>query len=487
LVVKETYSFYSDDIPIIVNIESKNDEFVLVYNVAVSTISQNTEVILDKVRDELVTKIKLSLGEITDEKKAELVRTKFQDSVIYLLNKYLPDLKDNVKKFLVTYLMHKSLGLGKIELLLDDKNLEEVVINNASEPVWVYHHKHGWLKTNIYLDSEEQIKHYATIIGRRVGRSISLLTPLLDAHLETGDRVNATLNPISTKGNTITLRKFAYKPITITNFIENKSISVSAASLIWGAIEFELSTLVTGGTATGKTSFLGAMCGFFPPNQRIISVEDTREIQMPKYLHWIPMLTREKNVEGKGEITMLDLILNSLRMRPDRIVVGEIRKQSEAETLFEAMHTGHSVYATLHANDTQETINRLANPPLNVPKTLLPAISAILVMYRNRRTGIRRIFQISEILNTTEAKFNVLLQFDIKQDKLLTANKSQRLIPELELQTGLSEQEINENLREKSLILSWLVKNKIDGVNEIGKVVATYYTDKENLMRFIKK
>jgi len=199
------------------------------------------------------------------------------------------------------------------------------------------------------------------------------------------------------------------------------------------------------------------------------------------------MLTREKNVEGKGEITMLDLILNSLRMRPDRIVVGEIRKQSEAETLFEAMHTGHSVYATLHANDTQETINRLANPPLNVPKTLLPAISAILVMYRNRRTGIRRIFQISEILNTTEAKFNVLLQFDIKQDKLLTANKSQRLIPELELQTGLSEQEINENLREKSLILSWLVKNKIDGVNEIGKVVATYYTDKENLMRFIKK
>ncbi len=487
MVVKDTYNFYSGNIPINVTIESKKDEFVLVYNLSVATVSQSTEVILDKIRDELVTKIRLSIGEITDEKKSELVKTKFKENVIFLLNKYLPDLKENVKNFLVTYIMHKSLGLGKIELLLEDKNLEEIVINNASDPVWVYHHNHGWLKTNIYLQSEEQIKHFATIIGRRVGRSISILNPLLDAHLETGDRVNATLNPISTKGNTLTLRKFSVKPITITNFIINKSVSVSAASLIWATVEFELSTLITGGTATGKTSFLGAICGFFQPNQRIISVEDTKELQMPKYLHWIPLLTREPNVEGKGEISMLDLIINSLRMRPDRIVVGEIRRQREAETLFEAMHTGHSVYATLHANDTNETINRLINPPINVPKTLLPAISAIVVMYRNRRTGIRRIYQVSEILNDPDAKFNVLLQLDLKQDRILTANKSKRLLPELELQTGLSEQEINNNLREKSLILSWLVKKKIDDVNDIGKVIATYYTNKNTLMKFIKK
>ncbi|MEK6835546.1 MAG: ATPase, T2SS/T4P/T4SS family, partial [Nanoarchaeota archaeon] len=304
MVVKDTYNFYSGNIPINVTIESKKDEFVLVYNLSVATVSQSTEVILDKIRDELVTKIRLSIGEITDEKKSELVKTKFKENVIFLLNKYLPDLKENVKNFLVTYIMHKSLGLGKIELLLEDKNLEEIVINNASDPVWVYHHNHGWRKTNIYLQSEEQIKHFATIIGRRVGRSISILNPLLDAHLETGDRVNATLNPISTKGNTLTLRKFSVKPITITNFIINKSVSVSAASLIWATVEFELSTLITGGTATGKTSFLGAICGFFQPNQRIISVEDTKELQMPKYLHWIPLLTREPNVEGKGEISM---------------------------------------------------------------------------------------------------------------------------------------------------------------------------------------
>ncbi len=485
MVVKDSYSFYSENIPIAITIESVKDEFVLVYNVSISKISQNTEIILDKIKDELADKVRLNLGEVTDLKKSEFIRTKFQETIIYLLNKYLPDLPEDIKKFLTTYLMHKTLGLGKIELLLDDKNLEEVVINNADEPVWVYHHKYGWLKTNIKLDNEEQIKHYSSLIGRKVGRSISLLTPLLDAQLETGDRVNATLNPVSVKGNTITLRKFAAKPITITDMINQKTISVAASSLIWLGIEYELSALVTGGTATGKTTVLSSLCSFFQPNQRIISVEDTNEIRLPKYLQWIPMLTRLPNVEGKGEVTLLDLIVNSLRMRPDRIVVGEIRRQREAETLFEAMHTGHSVYATLHANDVEETINRITNPPINIPKNLLPAISMIIVMYRNRRTGIRRIFQVAEILRDSNP--NVLLQFDLRQDKILTVNKSLRLMPELELQTGLTTQEINENLKEKSLILAWLAKKNLNEVNDIGKVVATYYTNKDAVMQLIKK
>ncbi len=485
MAVVNTYNFLSGNIPITVSIENEKDEFILVYKVSISKISPNTEIILEKIRDELVEKVKLGIADITDPKKVEYIRNKFKTTIIYLLDKYLPDITEETKNFLTTYLMQKSFGLGKVEILISDSNLEEVVINNAEEPVWVYHHKLGWLKTNIYLKDEELVKHYSSLIGRKVGRSITLLTPLLDAHLETGDRVNATLYPISTKGNTITIRKFATKTITIVDMIKDKVISIPSASLIWDAIHYESSCLVTGGTATGKTSFLGAVCSFFPPNQRIISVEDTREISLPKYLHWVPLVTRQANVEGKGEVTMLDLILNSLRMRPDRIVVGEIRRKQEAETLFEAMHTGHSVYATLHANDTEETINRLTNPPIDVPKVLLPAISLIIVMYRNRRTGIRRIFQISEVLRNSN--YNVLLQLDMKQDKVSAINKSQRLFPELELVTGLSRQELDESLREKGQILKWLVQNNINTVDEIGKVVATYYTNKENLLKFIIK
>src|SRR3989344_6078510 len=275
MVLVQTYNFLSGNIPITVAIESEKDEFVLVYKVSISKISPNTEIILEKIRDELVEKVKLGVADITDPKKVDYIRIKFKSTIIYLLDKYLPDISEETKNFLTTYLMQKSFGLGKIEILMSDSSLEEVVINNAEEPVWVYHHKLGWLKTNIYLKDEELVKHYSSLIGRKVGRSITLLTPLLDAHLETGDRVNATLYPISTKGNTITIRKFATKTITIVDMIKDKVISIPSASLIWDAIHYESSCLVTGGTATGKTSFLGAVCSFFPPNQRIISVEDS--------------------------------------------------------------------------------------------------------------------------------------------------------------------------------------------------------------------
>src|SRR3989344_4927881 len=337
MAVTDKYNYYSGNIPVTITIEQDKNDFVMLYKVSIVAISENTEILLNKIKDELVLKAGIKIEDILDTKRSSYVKGKFKDTVNYLLSRYLPDLGEKTKDFLITSLMHKSLGLGKIELLLDDKNLEEIVVNNSSEPLWVYHHRYGWLKTNVSLENEDQIKHYAALIGRKVGRNITVLTPLLDAHLETGERINATLSPVSTKGNTLTLRKFNAKPITITNMLQEKTISLPAASLIWAGMEYELSALVAGGTATGKTVLLGALCSFFPPNQRIISVEDTRELVLPKYLHWIPMVTREPNVEGKGEITMLDLIINSLRMRPDRIVVGEIRRQREAETLFEAM------------------------------------------------------------------------------------------------------------------------------------------------------
>src|SRR3989344_5213640 len=485
MAVVDTYGYNSGNIPVSVSIETDKAEFVMLYKITIRKISTTTELIIEKIRNKLVDKVKLEIGDVTDTKKFDTLKMRFQKTIITLIKKYLPDLSEETLDFFTTYLMHKSFGLGRIELLMSDTNLEEVVVNNAEEPVWVYHHKHGWLKTNIDLDNEELIKHFSTVIARRVGRSIALLSPLLDAHLEGVDRVNATLQPISPQGNKITIRKFAAKPITITNFIQNNSISVNAAALVWLAMEYEMSALVSGGTASGKTSFLGALCSFFPPNQRIISVEDTREIQLPKYLHWVPMNTREPNVEGKGGIEMLDLIVNSLRMRPDRIVVGEIRRKKEAETLFEAMHTGHSVYATVHANNAEETVNRLTNPPIDVPKTMLPAIGMIIVMYRNRRTGIRRIFQLAEITNSSEA--NILMQYDFTKDNILSANESKKFMPDLEMQTGMTRNEINNDLRDKVEVLKWLVKNNVIGVNEIGKVVATYYTNKEGLMSFITK
>ncbi len=479
-----TYNFVSDNIPIIINIYKKKGEFVPIYEVSISSISKNTEIILEKIREELTTQVSLGMVDILATKDTGIVEQRFMEAITLLVNKHFPDADDQTVNFLKSYVIQRSLGLGSVEILMDDNNLEEIAINNADEPVWVYHIKFGWLKTSVMLQSEDQIRHYATMIGRRVGRQITILEPLMDAHLRGGDRVNATLEPISVQGNTITLRKFAAKPWTITDFIKSNAISSEAAALIWLGVQFELSALISGGTATGKTSMLNVVANFFPPNQRIISIEDTREIQLPKFLHWLPMVTRLPNPEGKGEVSMLDLLVNSLRMRPDRIIVGEIRRKREAEVLFEAIHTGHSVYATVHANDTQETITRLSNPPIEIPKTMLPAISMIVVQYRNRRTGVRKTFQIAEILPDSEP--NVLLQLDIRQGVLKKIAESKALLGTIEMFTGFTRNELKGSLQEKEDILKWLAKNSINTVDTVGRVMAEYYTNKDNLMKYVK-
>ena len=479
-----TYDFKSGNIPITVKIYTKKDEFVPIYDVSVSGISKNTEVVLAKIMDELTSQVSLGMADILSTKETGLIEKRFSEAIELLLNKHFPDASENVIGFLKSYLVQRSLGLGAIENLMDDINLEEIAINCVEDPVWVYHVKYGWLKTTIMMQSEEQTRHYASMIGRKVGRQITILDPLMDAHLLTGDRVNATLEPISVKGNTITLRKFAAKPWTITDFIKAGTISTGAAALIWLGVQFELSSLISGGTATGKTSMLNVVANFFPPNQRVISIEDTREIQLPKFLHWVPMVTRLPNPEGKGEISMLDLLVNSLRMRPDRIIVGEIRRKREAEVLFEAIHTGHSVYATVHANDTRETVTRLINPPIEIPRSMLPAISMIIVQYRNRRTGIRKTFQISEILPDSET--NVLVQLDIRSGKLNNVNRSKSLLNTIELFTGFSQNELKKSLKEKEAILKWLVKQNINTVDGVGKVMGEYYTQPDYLMKFVK-
>jgi len=479
----DSYEYRAKNIPIKVTISRKKGEFVPIYDVSISSISKTTEFMLERIRQELIRAVNLEMVDLTDMKKTKVIESQFEETIADLINKYFPDMDDETKGFLTSYLLTKSLGLGMIEFLMNDHQLEEVVVNDAAEPIWVFHRKHGWLKTNVFVRDEEQTRHYASIIGRKVGRQISVLEPLLDAHLEEGDRVNATLMPISSYGNTLTFRKFARDPWTIIRFIQSKTISAEAAAIIWMAIQYEMSAIISGGTASGKTSALNCFADFFPPNQRILSIEDTREIRLPKYLHWVPMNTRLPNAEGKGEISMEDLLVNSLRMRPDRIIVGEVRRKREAETLFEAIHTGHSVYATFHANNAEQTVDRLTHAPIDVPPILLPAISLIIVQFRNRRIGTRRTFQIAEILE--DATVNTLMQYDQAADKLVKKNPSKSLFKSLKLYTGMSDSQIRQDLDEKERVLNYMVKLNITDVDDVGRVVAEYYTDKDNMMKFV--
>ncbi len=469
----DSYKMNVNSMIVDVNIYWEEGEVTPTYNISILNISPTTKIILEKLRQEFISLVQIGSINISETAGLEDIKERFREEILLLIKKYFPNIDKRTTDLLMNHVIQQNIGLGNIEILLKDPDLEEIVVNTSREPVWVYHRKHGWLKTNVTIPKESRIRHYATMIGRDVGKEITLLKPLMDAYLTTGDRVNATLTPISTKGNTITIRKFASKPWSITDFIKNNTLNLEAAAWIWLGVQNELSTIIAGGTASGKTSALNAIANFFPPNQRIISIEDTRELTLPESLHWVPMETRLPNPEGKGEVTMLDLVVNSLRMRPDRIIVGEIRRQREAEVLFEAMHTGHSVYTTVHANNAEETITRLTNPPINVHKSMIGVISMIVVQNRNRRTGLRRTLQIAEV--TPEGDPNVLMQLDVSKDKLVKLREAKRILETLNLYTGMTPPEIKKDIDGKIEILKWMVSRNIVDVNEIGKLMAKYY------------
>ncbi len=486
--ILETYTILADNVKATVEIKTTETEYIPLYFLVRPQMSAATHAVLNTMRDELITMVNLSVKEFVDPSALTTVKKKFIKKAMELMEKYLPYATDKDKELLSGNLIHEMLGLGDIELILSDPYLEEIVINGHKEPLWVYHKHHGWVKTDIKLKNEDQVYNYASAIGRRVGRQITNLDPLMDAHLTTGDRVNATLFPISTQGNTITIRKFSRSPWTIIHFLEAKTLTKEVAALLWLAIQYELNILVAGGTAAGKTSMLNILMPFMPPNQRIISIEDTREINLPKFLHWVPFSSREANPEGKGAVSMLDLLTNALRMRPDRIIIGEIRRAKEAEVMFEAIRTGHSAYATFHGDKATEVYKRLTNPPMNLPDAFLSALHIIVVQYRHRRKGLRRTLEVAELIPTdTTNQLNVVYRWNPRTDVLEKIGKLHRVVNEINLYTGMTDIEIDEDIEKKAMILDWMIKRQIKTVNAVGKVIAEYYRDEKKVIEFASK
>jgi flagellar protein FlaI len=252
-----------------------------------------------------------------------------------------------------------------------------------------------------------------------------------------------------------------------------------------------MAILVSGGTGSGKTTFLNVCMPFMPPNHRVVSIEDTRELQLPEFLFWCPLTTREPNPEGKGRVDMLDLLVNALRMRPDRIVLGEMRKKDQAEVLFEALHTGHSVYSTVHADSSAETVRRLVNPPIEVPPNLLGGVNLNVAMFRDRRKGIRRVFQIAEFVDAEgeilSVKPNIFYRWRSDTDEIVIHNPPLKLFEELSTYTGMTLPELQKDIAQKQKILDWMVNNNKRSVQEVGQIMKEYYLNPEALLKKIGK
>jgi flagellar protein FlaI len=453
---------------------------VLLYTVPVPRSAGPERTLIDTIKEAATRLITVTPEEIRDPDER---RAFYKKRILEIVNS-TPELGIPPTKmdFYANSVVREMIGYGPLDLLLADDSLEEIMITGPNKPVYVFHRDYEMMKTNIEFSRDSDILAIIDRIARDVGRRIDVKIPILDARLPDGSRVNATIPPISLEGSTLTIRKFRENPFTIVDLINFGTLDTDLAAFLWVCVEGlgakPANIMVSGGTSSGKTTTLNTLAAFVPPNERIISIEDTAELKLPVE-HWIRFETRPPGIEGTGEVNMDVLVKNSLRMRPDRILVGEIR-HAEAFTLFTAMNTGHDgCMGTIHSNSAEETIVRLINPPMDVPTMMISALDMIVVEKRihDRRKGsIRRITEVAEVAGVMEKEPQtiVLYEWDPATDTIRSTGVPSRVLQEISRYTGLSNSEIQAEIEKRKAFIEDLVNKEIHDLAEVCEAFNGY-------------
>lgn len=469
-----------------------NFDVVPQYNVFKQKYSSEEKLLLSELRENLVdlaisSDESLQVNEdklLTDIKNFLFAKLANNSQNNTISNEYLDNLARKLFQDLV--------GYGEIDPLIRDDNLEEIMVIGIDKPVFVYHREYGMMKTNILFKDAGEVMNLIDSIARQINRRIDQESPILDGRLPDGSRVNATIPPISADGPSMTIRKFKRDPLTIIDLINSKTISVELAAFFWlcfdGLGVKSANAIISGGTSSGKTTTLNALSSFINPKERIITIEDTLELQIP-HEHVIRMETRPPNVENRGELTMNDLVKNSLRQRPDRIIVGEVRG-SEAITLFTALNTGHSGFGTLHSNDARETITRLTNDPMSVPNIMISAIDFIIMqnrIYRSDGVSFRRISEVAEVSGIEEGviQLNKIFEWDPQSDTIKNVGITSKTLTEIANVSGNSLNSLYDEIKNREIVLQHMVDQNIRSIRDVSTVLEMYYLDSQKVLNRI--
>lgn len=351
-------------------------------------------------------------------------------------------------------------GLSALRSLLNDDQIEEIMYNNPQQPIKLIHKNMHSVDTNLMLSTEEA-QQFIIGVATLNKKVITESNPTFDGVLADGSRINITIPP-ATPSITFTIRKFSHNIITIVDFVNQKMVDPDVGAFLWTTVEglghHAPNMLVVGGTASGKTTFLNALSLFIPPNERVITIEDTAEVRIMQQNRVSMFSNKEKN------ISMDMLLKNALRMRPDRIIVGEVRG-AEASTLFSAMNTGHNgCMGTLHARSARETITRISNQPLSVPISMVRDLDMLVVLEKVMVNGEEKrvVSEITEIdvLSGDKVSFNQIYKYDSKKDKTLSTGIPSKLRTKIAQNAGVEIKQFDKIIEDRSNILSIMAKKQ---------------------------
>jgi flagellar protein FlaI len=468
--------------------DSKQSKYI--YQVNEPEITQEMKNVLVKVKEILEQRLDITFNQLRKFESIDYLEKQIGDILNYLRFK----LSEDDRKILQYYIERDFIGLERIEPLLKDEQIEDISCDGLDIPIFLFHRNPllGSIMTNVAFHDNDELDSFVMRLAQLTGKSVSVASPLLGGALPDGSRVQAMLaTDIARRGSNFTIRKFTEEPLTPIHLLNYGTIDVKTLAYLWMILDYGKSILISGGTATGKTTVLNVLSLFIRPEKKIVSIEDTPELKLP-HPHWVPSVARTaiSVVESRkiGEIDLFDLLKESLRQRPDYIIVGEVRGR-EAYVLFQEMATGHPSLATIHAENMPKLLDRLTTPPIELPPSLIQSANVIVFLLATRYKGrqTRKVGEVLEVVGLDENRTPIVNQvfkwnpitdtFDIQNNSVMLRQISET--------TGLSEQDISEELKRRMLLLEWMRIRNINNYRDVNSVINIYYNFPDRVMASI--
>ncbi|HUR62059.1 MAG TPA: ATPase, T2SS/T4P/T4SS family [Candidatus Thermoplasmatota archaeon] len=466
----------------------------VLYHVIEPKLTHDEALLLGFIEQTLVDVLDLQPSELDKEELGDYIRKKF-DSVVEDYSIRLGDeesTEEESRDRLLYYVLRDFIGEGPLDVFSRDPMIEDISCDGPHQPIFIYHRKYESLTTSVRFRGHEVLDSFVIRLAQRAGKHVSIAEPILDATMRDGSRLQATLaKEVSTFGSTFTIRKFREVPFTPIDLVRFGTMSSQMLAYLWMIIANRQSAIYSGGTASGKTTAINAIMLFIPPALKVITIEDTRELNIPQP-NWIAGLTRggfgPRDAHGRqaGEIDMFQLLKNALRQRPEFIIVGEVRG-AEAYNLFQAMATGHAAYGTMHADSVDAVIHRLESDPINIPRALLEALDVVAVQIQTRVGGkrVRRTKQITEIVgldpNTREILTNEVFHWEPGSDQFIFSGVSYSL-ERIAAETGLDSEQVMAEMDDRRRVIEWMVQQQIREYKLVAHIITIYFYDKKAVM-----
>jgi archaeal flagellar protein FlaI len=456
----------------------------LIYEVEEPILELEEKSALEKLEEAMIELININ---VVVDKSVESILNYVDKTARLLIDELNIKISESSYEKIFYYLYRDFVGFNEVDPMLRDYFIEDIECNGVDTPVYIVHRVYRNIRTNLRYTDLEKLANFVEKLAQRAGKYISYAEPLLDGTMPDGSRVNATYTKdVTSRGPTFTIRKFTKVPWTPTQLIALNTLSPEMLAYFWILIQYKSNIFISGGTASGKTTLLNALAFFIPPEARVVSIEDTRELNLPRE-NWLPAIARVAIGRGNiGDIDLFDLLKNSFRQNPDYVIVGEVRGK-ESFVLFQGMASGHPSISTMHADSVDTMIKRLETPPIELSPTLVNTLDCVAIMTHAivRKKETRRLREIVEIINTKSdgtAFVNTPFVWNPSQD-VFYYKKESKVLEKISVRYGVPVKSLQDEFMKRAKLLYNLYQRRIFEFDQIKKVVNDYYRNPEAVLR----